>query len=255
MIQIDLIRHATLVVRLDGIVLLVDPMLSPAGAMDPVANAADQRRIPLVDLPIDDQALQQLLAEIDGVLVTHTHRDHWDAQAIALLPKTVPLLCQPADAERLRAAGFTTVLPITIAREWRGLTITRTGGQHGTGAIGQQMGPVSGFVVQQRGAPTIYIAGDTIWCAEVADAVQQHRPAVAILNAGAAQFLTGDPITMTAEDVGQVCRALPGGQVIAVHMEAINHCWLRRADLRAWLDQAGLTAQVRIPADGERIAL
>lgn len=255
MIQIDFIRHATLVLRLDGIVLLVDPMLSPAGAMDPVANAANQRRNPLVDLPLDEQALQQLLTEIDGVLVTHTHRDHWDAQAIALLPKTTPLLCQPADAEPLRAAGFTTVLQIATALEWRGLTITRTDGQHGTGVIGQQMGPVSGFVVQQRGAPALYIAGDTIWCAEVADAMQQHRPAVTIVNAGAAQFATGDPITMTAEDVGQVCRSLPSSQVIAVHMEAINHCLLSRAELRAWLDEAGLTAQVRIPADGEQIAL
>jgi L-ascorbate metabolism protein UlaG (beta-lactamase superfamily) len=255
MIQIDLIRHATLVVRLADIVLLVDPMLSPAGALAPVANAADQRRIPLVDLPLDEQALQQLLTEIDGVLVTHTHRDHWDAQAIALLPKTTPLLCQPPDVEPLRAAGFTTVLPITTALEWRGLTITRTDGQHGTGLIGQQMAPVSGFVVRQRGAPTLYIAGDTIWCAEVAAALQQHQPAVTIVNAGAAQFLTGDPITMTAEDVGHVCRALPSGQVIAVHMEAVNHCYLSRAELRAWLDQAELTAQVRIPADGERIVL
>jgi L-ascorbate metabolism protein UlaG (beta-lactamase superfamily) len=255
MIQIDLIRHATLVIRLDDIVLLVDPMLSRAGAMAPVANAADQRRIPLVDLPLDDHALQQLMTAINGVLVTHTHRDHWDAQAIALLPKTTPLLCQPPDAESLRLAGFTSVLPIASVIAWRGLTITRTDGQHGTGLIGQQMGPASGFVVQQYGSPTLYIAGDTIWCAEVAAALQQHRPAVTIVNAGAAQFLTGDPITMTAEDVGQVCRALPSSQVIAVHMETINHCYLSRAGLRAWLDQAELSAQVRIPADGERIAL
>jgi hypothetical protein len=47
--QIQLIRHATLVVTLGDLKLLVDPMLSAAGAMDPVANAANQRRIPLMD--------------------------------------------------------------------------------------------------------------------------------------------------------------------------------------------------------------
>jgi hypothetical protein len=52
--QLQLIRHPTLVITIGDLKLLVDPMLSPAGAMDPIANAANQRRIPLVDLPFSD---------------------------------------------------------------------------------------------------------------------------------------------------------------------------------------------------------
>jgi L-ascorbate metabolism protein UlaG (beta-lactamase superfamily) len=89
----------------------------------------------------------------------------------------------------------------------------------------------------------------------VAQALSTHQPDVTIVNAGAAQFLTGDPITMTAEDVVQVCRALPKTQVIAVHMEAVNHCLLTRRQLRERLEQEGISAQVAIPADGELIAL
>ena len=85
--RIQLVRHATLVITLGDVKLLADPMLSPAGAMDPVANASNQHRIPLVDLPFGDAELAQLLARIDGVLVTHTHRDHWDARAVALIAK------------------------------------------------------------------------------------------------------------------------------------------------------------------------
>lgn len=249
--QIQLLRHATLVVTLGGRALLVDPMLSAAGAMDPVANAANQRRIPLVELPIGDAELAALLKRVDGVLVTHIHRDHWDAQAIALIPKDKPLLCQPADASSIAGAGFTDVWPLEGAGEWLGLAVSRTGGQHGTGEIGQRMGPVSGFVIRAAGEPSLYIAGDTIWCDEVAAALAEHRPDVAVLNSGAAQFLTGDPITMTAADVAQVCAAAPGARVVAEHMGAINHCLLTREALREQLAAAGHAGRVQIPEDGE----
>jgi L-ascorbate metabolism protein UlaG (beta-lactamase superfamily) len=253
--KIHFLRHATSIVSLDGRSLLVDPMLSQAGAMDPVANAANDRRIPLVDLPIGEQECARLLSTIDGVLVTHTHRDHWDARAIDLLAKALPILCQPEDVATIGGAGFTQVVPIATELAWGGLRLMRTGGQHGSGEIGRKMGPVSGFVLRAEGAPALYVAGDTIWCPEVEQALELHRPDIAIVNAGAAQFLSGGPITMTAEDVVRVCRARPQMQVVAVHMQAINHCLLTRAELRAELSAAGLLGQVYIPEDGALLEL
>jgi L-ascorbate metabolism protein UlaG (beta-lactamase superfamily) len=253
--RIHFLRHATFIVKLNGMNLLVDPMLSRAEAMEPVQNAANQHRIPLTELPLDDAALQQLIEQVDAVLVTHLHRDHWDARAVELLPKHILLLCQPEDQARLGQAGFTAVQPVASEFRWQNIIFTRTGGRHGTGEIGQKMGPVSGFVLRAAGEPTLYIAGDTIWCEEVAQALLTYQPEVTIVNAGAAQFLTGDPITMTAEDVVQVCRAQPKTRVIAVHMEAVNHCLLTRRQLRERLEQEGVSAQVTIPADGDLIEL
>ena len=51
----------------------------------------------------------------------------------------------------------------------------------------------------------------------------------------------------------RVCHALPGALVIAVHMEAVNHCLLTRDDLREKLQKEGLAERVRIPADGETL--
>jgi L-ascorbate metabolism protein UlaG (beta-lactamase superfamily) len=248
--QIHFLRHATLVLAIEGLYILVDPMLSPAGAMPPVANAADDRRIPLVELPLAEVELRYMLDHIDAVLVTHTHRDHWDDRAAELLPKQLPIFCQPEDEAKLQQAGFAAVQPIAARYEWRGVEFQRTAGQHGTGEIGARMAPVSGFVLRAAGEPTLYLAGDTIWCPEVEQALRSHRPDVVIVNAGAAQFLTGDPITMTAEDVAHVCRALPAAQVIAIHMEAINHCLLTRAELSIRLEEQGLASRVLIPADG-----
>lgn len=252
--QIYFLRHATFVLTFNGAKILVDPMLSPAEAMDPVANAANSRRIPLVDLPLTIEALPQTLNTIDAVLVTHTHRDHWDARAVELLSKSLPIFCHPDSESTIRDSGFTAVTPITDHLEWRGIEFYRTGGQHRTGEIGQKMGTVSGFVLKAVDEPSLYIAGDTIWCVDVQTALQTHRPDQIVVNAGAAQFLTGDPITMNAEDVARVCRAAPSARIIAVHMGAINHCLLTRAVLRDHLQREGLAGRVMIPADGEIIA-
>ncbi len=251
--QLQLIRHATLLIQFGGRRLLVDPMLSPAEAMDPIPNAANALRIPMVELPLDDAALADLLATLDGVLVTHLHRDHWDDRAQALLPKNVPILCQPGDEETFEAAGFAAVLPVEDGITWAGIDIQRTGGQHGTGELGRLMGPVSGFVLRAPEELTLYIAGDTIWCDDVAKALTGHAPNVVVLNAGAAQFLQGDPITMTAADVISVCQAVPQADVIAVHMETINHCGLTRAQLASEVAAAGLSERVTIPHDGDTL--
>jgi L-ascorbate metabolism protein UlaG (beta-lactamase superfamily) len=250
-VRIRFIRHATFVFEADGLKIMVDPMLAPAGAAEPVANTPNQRRNPLVDLPFDDEETRALLDEIDAVLVTHTHNDHWDGSARDLIPKQTPILCQPEDEDKIRTAGFRQVKPVDDDLEWRGLRLTRTGGQHGTGEIGRRMAPVSGFVVRNEGSPGLYIAGDAIWCPEVEEALGTYSPDVVVVNAGAARFLEGDPITMTAEDVGRVCRALPDARVVAVHMEAINHCLLTRAELEDELRKESLAKRVKIPADGE----
>lgn len=75
-----------------------------------------------------------------------------------------------------------------------------------------------------------------------------------MLNAGAAQFLVGDPITMTAADVVAVCEAAPGAQVVAVHMDSVNHCGLTRAALDAALAADGLQERVGIPLDGQQLS-
>jgi L-ascorbate metabolism protein UlaG (beta-lactamase superfamily) len=249
--QLHFIRSATSFLHYGGAQLLLDPMLNPAGTVPPVANTANDRRNPTVDLPFGDSALLAALSTLDGVLVTHLHNDHWDARAVELLPKGLPLLCQPEDEERIRAGGFTQLLPIETDREWQGITIRRVPAQHGTGEIGQRMAPVSGFVLRHPDEPTLYIAGDTIWYDAVAATLQREQPTVTIVNAGGARFLTGDPIIMDAEDVVALCRAAPDTRVVATHLEALNHCLLSRAELRAALDAAGLAGQVAIPADGD----
>jgi L-ascorbate metabolism protein UlaG (beta-lactamase superfamily) len=250
--RLRLIRNATLHLRLAGKCLLVDPMLDPAGARPPVEDTADPRRNPLVELP---EPAEVVVNELDAAIVTHLHRDHFDDTAAELLPNDLPLFVQPEDADRVRARGFTDVRPVADLVDWEGVRITRTAGRHGTGRIGELMAPVSGFVLAAEGEPVLYVAGDTIWCDEVAAAIAEHRPAAVVVNAGAARFLEGDPIVMTADDVVTVARSAPEAHVVAVHLEAINHCPLTRADLHQRLHEEGLTERVTVPEDGAEVPL
>ena len=246
--RLRLIRHATLLVEYAGHSLLVDPMLDDASARPPIQNSPNPRNNPLVPLP---GSPNEFLSKTEAILVTHTHSDHWDATAERLLPKSVPLLGQPQDEAKFLAAGFTAVRPIDKSLEWNGIQISRTGGQHGTGEIAKKMAPASGFVLRADDEPILYIAGDTIWCGAVQDALDVHEPDVIVLNAGGARFLEGNPITMSAHDVVTVCRRASKAKIVAVHIDAINHCLLTREDLAFQLEAERVRERVVIPADGE----
>jgi hypothetical protein len=60
---------------------------------------------------------------------------------------------------------------------------------------------------------------------------------------------------MTTDDVVAVARHAPHARVIAVHLEAINHCLQTRADLHQRLRDERLTDQVTVPEDGAEVPL
>lgn len=250
--RLQLLRNATSLIRYGGRTILLDPFLSQAGALPAFNNTPNPRPNPLVDLPMP---AAQVVAAAEATLLTHLHVDHWDPVARELLPKGRTILVQPADRERVVQAGFTAVQVVESSVTWEGITITRTGGQHGRGEVGQRMGTVCGYVLKRAGLPTIYIAGDTIWCPDVADAIRTHTPDVIVLNAGEAQFLEGGPIIMGLADVLQVVQAAPKATIVAVHLEAVNHCMLSREGLKSGLARAAVRSTVLIPRDGEDVRL
>ena len=235
--NVTLVRHATLLLETSAGRILVDPMLDDAEARPPIENTPNQLRNPVVGLP---KPAAEVAAGADGVIVTHLHADHFDDTAARIIRHDVPLLTQPASVETLRDRGFACVTDESDG--WLGMGVVRTSGRHGNGEFGAALGPVSGFVVDG-----VYIAGDTIWCDEVADALDRHRPRSVIVNGGGARFVEGDPIVMTAEDVRAV-RAATDATVVVVHLEAINHCLERRGVYRA-IDG------VVVPDDGETLEL
>jgi L-ascorbate metabolism protein UlaG (beta-lactamase superfamily) len=237
MMQLQLLRNATLLLQINGKKILVDPMLAPAGSYPALPNTANTIRNPTVDLPVDAATL---VADVDAVLLTHLHRDHWDELARELLPKDIPLLCQPVSMEELQKQGFIHLLPVADSLTWEGITVHRTGGRHGTGEIGERMGVVSGFVIDG-----LYIAGDTIWCEEVKAALDTYQPKHIVVNGGAARFVTGGPIIMSIEDIKKVRAYAPLATLYVVHLEAVNHVTESREAIKKAIPES------IVPEDGE----
>ena len=234
--HITLVRNATLVLELAGRRILVDPMLDAAGARPPIEQTANPVRNPTVELPF---AAEEVVRGLDGVLVTHCHKDHFDETAERLLPRDIPVFCQPEDEARLRAAGLD-ARPVVERVDWDGLVIHRTPARHGFGTVAEALAPVSGFVLDE-----LYLAGDTVWYEEVAETIGRFAPRLAVVHASAASFLEGGRIVMDVDDVREVVSRVP--VVVAVHFEAINHCHLSRAEL------AAAVPGVVIPRDGETV--
>ncbi|MFJ6678225.1 MBL fold metallo-hydrolase [Microbacterium sp. NPDC091382] len=250
--KITQVRNATLLLEVGGIRILVDPML---GAKASQPGFASERRNPLVDLvvPLAD------LLEPDVVVVTHTHSDHWDAAAAALLPRDVAVLVQhDEDAVKVAEAGFTGVIVLDEPTTVRGVTFTRTGGQHGsdaTLAAAPRLGEVMGVVIAHSAEPTLYVAGDTVYHPAVEAALDAHSPDVVVLNTGEAVLPGLDPILMGAEDVVRVHGLAPDARIVAVHMESLDHCTVTRADVRAVAAAHGISASVLVPEDGDTLTV
>jgi L-ascorbate metabolism protein UlaG (beta-lactamase superfamily) len=223
-----LIRNATLVLETSVGRILVDPMLRAAGTTPPIEDTPNPLPNPLVELPLP---VEDVLRGIDLCIVTHLHRDHFDD----LLPHDVPILTQPESVDTLRERGYEAIS--------RHPEIAMTRGRHGRDdETIAALGPVSGWVVDG-----IYVAGDTVWCEEVDRALREHAPHTAVVNAGGAHFLGGQPIVMDAGDVRRV-REATDARVVVVHLEAINHCVERRDVYRA-IDG------VVVPDDGQSLEL
>jgi L-ascorbate metabolism protein UlaG (beta-lactamase superfamily) len=236
--RLTLVRSATLILELDGRRVLVDPMLDDVGARPPIGNTANPVRNPTVPLPFP---AEDVVRDLDAIVVTHRHRDHLDGRAEELLPRTVPVFCQPEDEAALRQLGLD-VHPVGEELDWDGLRIVRTPAQHGFGEVAAALAPVSGFVLGD-----VYLAGDTVWYEGVEETIARHRPRVAVVNAAGAEFLQGGLIVMGIDDVREVVVRVP--VVVAVHLGALNHCFLTRQALREALPS------VLVPEDGETLEL
>ncbi|MDP4094029.1 MAG: MBL fold metallo-hydrolase [Bacillota bacterium] len=247
--ELQSIRHATCLISYNGKKILLDPMLSPAGTLDPVPDVPNPNKNPLVEIPI---SMDEIL-KVDAVLLTHTHRDHFDNAALELLPKSLPVLCQPQDFESLSDKGFVNIYPIDKGLIFMGITFIRTDGNHGSGILAIKMAPVSGFVLKCKNEPTLYLTGDTIWCAKVERALKIHTPDIILCFAGEARFSAGGHITLSKSDIEKIARASGASKLVVVHMEAWNHCRLTRSELRKYLKDNKLDERVLVPENGEKI--
>lgn len=255
--QLTQIRNATLKLNYGGVRFLIDPMLSEKDAWPGFPGTARSHlRNPMVALPV---SVEELL-DVDVIIVTHTHQDHWDEAAQQLIPKDRVIYTQnESDAALLRSQGFTAVSVLADTNVIAGINVVKTDGQHGSDEayaipeVAERLGDACGLVFSVEGEKRLYVAGDTIWVAPYTESLEKYAPDVVVLNMGLATVDGIGAIIMGKQDALRTLEMLPSATVVASHMEAVNHCLLSRDELRAFAAENGIQDRVRVPEDGETL--
>lgn len=255
--SIQLIRNATLVLNYSGKKFLIDPMLAEKEAYPGLPGTANAHlRNPLTGLPV---AAASLL-DADAIILTHLHPDHWDQTAQEMVPKDIPIYVQnDADAAQIRSAGFTDCRVYEQEGHFEDISFQRTDCQHGPDEayaipqLAQRLGKVSGLLFSHGSEKSVYIVGDSIWIPAIQQILTTYKPEIVVVNAGTAMLEGFGNIIMGKEDIARIHALLPQSTIIAVHMEAINHCILTRKELAEFVHRQGIASNIIIPQDGQII--
>jgi L-ascorbate metabolism protein UlaG (beta-lactamase superfamily) len=222
--RITWLGHATVVLDLDGVRLLTDPLLR--------AKAGPLRR--RGKAPTPDQ-----VSDIDAILISHLHHDHAELTSIRLLPP-LPLLTGPRNAAFLAKRKLPAV---ALTDEWydvrdSGVQVRLVRADHHSRKMPHRPNDAYGHLVR---TPTvrIWLAGDTSLYPEMADLPD----------------LAGGPIDLAVVPVGGWGPRLSGGHMdpeqaaracglVGAHA-AMPYHWgtfhvpSQRNSPRGWMDRPG----------------
>ncbi|WP_050422389.1 MBL fold metallo-hydrolase [Bradyrhizobium tropiciagri] len=247
--KLQLLRNATLKLTLGERTILIDPFFAPKHSRPSIAGRSPN---PLVDLPV---SIDRVLDGVELVIVSHLHSDHFDSVAQGLVPKDLPIVCQPGDDTKIRSFGFEKVTPLHDNLVWRGVKLTRREGRHGFGPVVEKMGPVMGFSVELEGEPSLYWAGDTVLYPPVEETIRSTDPDIIVIHPSGALW-EGQSIAMDAEQAVTLGSTFSRPIIVATHLEALDHTTVSRDDLRHKLLAQNIAAErFLIPHDGEVLTL
>ncbi len=143
--RIVYVGHATVLIELDGVRLLTDPLLR--AWVGPL-----RRHSPSPPRDVADG--------LDAVLISHLHRDHADVASLRRIGGEVPLIVPAGTRAFFEARRFEQLIELGPGDSHRieRVTVTATPADHQIGRRGVAAEPI-GFVVE--GSRRLYFAGDT----------------------------------------------------------------------------------------------
>jgi L-ascorbate metabolism protein UlaG (beta-lactamase superfamily) len=215
-VRVTYVGHATILVEMDGVRILTDPLLR--------TRAAHLRR--LVPLEATGPGLP---GRVDAVLISHLHFDHFDVPTLRMFDRGVTLVVPRGGAVNLlRRRGFTDVRGAEVG------TIVTVGpveiravhAQHsGSRGTPWLKGPALGYVI--RGSETIYFAGDTDVYPEMA---QLSGADVALLPVAGWGPRLPEGDHMNPLRAAEALRLLTPRIAVPIHWGTFAPLWIRHAN-------------------------
>ena len=144
--RLTYIGHSTVLIELDGVRVLTDPVLRRR-----VAHLV--RSGPAVDV--------DAIAKVDLLLISHLHPDHFDPASLRMIDRAAHLIVPQGALRAVTRLGFARVTELAVGETSpvAGIEITATRAEHRRGRLLNRRSEAVGFTI--AGTQRVYFAGDT----------------------------------------------------------------------------------------------
>jgi L-ascorbate metabolism protein UlaG (beta-lactamase superfamily) len=220
--SLTFIGTATTILRLGAFTLLTDPNFLHKGQRAYLGKGLWSRRLTEPAMQPED------LPELDAVVLSHLHGDHFDRVAKKGLARSQPVITTRAAARRLDDWGFETRgldpwQTETITKDGETLTVEALPAVHARGLMGALLPPVMGSLLEHRVdgevRRRVYLSGDTLTGDHVSEIARRHPDIdVAVMHLGGTRVLL-HTVTMDAEQGVDFLRRVDPGRAVPVHYD------------------------------------
>jgi L-ascorbate metabolism protein UlaG (beta-lactamase superfamily) len=154
--------HATVLLRVGGMTVLTDPVLSNRVGVGLGLVTGGPKRLVAPALSVPE------LPKIDLILISHAHFDHLDRPTLARLPKRTPVVTADETQDLVRDLGFRRVSELRWGEslDVGGLTLTARKVRHwGARTFYDGHRGFNAYLIESRGAPSrrVLYGGDTAY--------------------------------------------------------------------------------------------
>jgi L-ascorbate metabolism protein UlaG (beta-lactamase superfamily) len=257
--QITFIGTATTLIQIAGFSILTDPNFLHHGDRAYVGLGVSTRRLTEPALSI------QQLPELDFVLLSHHHGDHFDRIAARDLDHGLPVITEPHAARKLRSQGFRSPVALstwqsqTVTRDDASVEVTSLPGQHAPRPLGYLVPPVMGSLLDFSRAGQrmlrMYVTGDTLMHDGIHE-IARRCPDIdlCLIHLGGTR-IAGVLLTMDARQGVEALRVVAPREAVPIHYDDYTLFKSPLPDFRQAAEDAGLPTHVRYLDRGETLRL
>lgn len=257
--SLTFIGTATTVLRLGPFTVLTDPNFLRRGQRAHLGYGLWSRR------RTEPACTPDELPDLDALLLSHLHGDHFDRVARAWLPPELPLVTTTHAARKLgrrttrAACGLEEWEEWTAERDGHRLRVTSVPARHGPAVLAKALPPVMGSVLDLERAGQrllrVYVTGDTVPVPQLR-AIGERLGDIDVMvsHLGGTRVL-GALVTMDARQGADLVEMLSPGSTIPVHYDDYD---VFRSPLTHTIDEMrarGLERGLRVVHRGDTVAL
>ncbi|PWI07372.1 MBL fold metallo-hydrolase [Streptomyces sp. NWU339] len=260
--EILFIGNATLLIRYGDLTLLTDPNFLHRGQLAHLGYGLVSRRV--TEPAVDVADLPH--ADLDGVVLSHLHGDHFDRVARRGLDRSLPFVTTRHGSLLLkglygfrRATGLRTWQSHTLRHGDSSVRITSLPGRHAPGPARVLLPPVMGSLLEfgDRSGETrlvLYLSGDTLMYDGLREIAERYPDIhLAVLHLGGTTLPGGLVVTMDAEQGADLLDLVRPRRALPVHYDDYTVFRSPLEDFLAEAGRRGHDARLVRCAPGERV--